>query len=107
MAGLALALAPTWTAARPASAADVPDFDRTVAPILARRCLDCHSGPEPKGGLDLSRRASAMRGGDSGEVIRPGKPEESLLWEHVDDGTMPPRTALPGPEKSTLRDWIA
>ena len=33
-----------------------PDFDREVAPLLAARCLDCHSGPKPKGKLDLSRR---------------------------------------------------
>ena len=29
------------------------DFDAKVAPILARRCLDCHSGSDPKGKLDL------------------------------------------------------
>ena len=40
------------------------DFDAKVAPILARRCLDCHSGADPKGKLDLSRRASALRGGE-------------------------------------------
>jgi hypothetical protein len=32
---------------------DSRDFDATVAPILARRCLDCHSGSDPKGKLDL------------------------------------------------------
>ena len=55
--GLAIASALTG----PAGAA-APDFDGRVAPILARRCLDCHSGPEPKGGLDLSRRASQTVG---------------------------------------------
>src|SRR5437763_15737270 len=86
--------------------AEAPDFDRQVAPILARRCLDCHSGPEPKGELDLSRREAAMKGGSSGEVILPGKPDESLLWEHVADGTMPPKTTLLDAEKATHRDWI-
>src|SRR5277367_5792569 len=33
------------------------DFDGQVAPLLVRRCLDCHSGPDPKGKLDLSRRS--------------------------------------------------
>src|SRR4051794_29752674 len=89
--GLAIA---TIGAARPARAADAAalDFDGRVAPVLIRRCLDCHAGLDPKGGLDLSRRAAALRGGDSGEVIVPGKPEESLLWEQVADGSMPPRT---------------
>src|SRR6266566_1856092 len=62
------------------------DFDRTVAPLLIRRCLDCHSGPKPKGGLDLSRRRSAWGGGESGDAIVPGKPGESLVWEYVDGG---------------------
>src|SRR5205809_4965012 len=95
-----------WAAAVPAKA-DRPDFDQRVAPILLRRCLDCHSGPEPKGGLDLSRREAALRGGDSGAAIVPGNPVESLLWEQIDDGTMPPKTKLLEDEKSILRAWIA
>ncbi|WP_161625804.1 DUF1553 domain-containing protein [Singulisphaera acidiphila] len=83
------------------------NFDREVAPILARRCLDCHSGPEPKGGLDLSSRTTSLRGGTNGEVIVPGKPDESVLWEQVADGTMPPKTKLSPAEKSTLKRWIA
>ena len=29
-------------------------FDRLVAPLLARHCLDCHSGAKPKAGLDMT-----------------------------------------------------
>ena len=83
------------------------DFDAKVAPILARRCLDCHSGPDPKGKLDLSTNASALAGGKSGPAIVPGKPEESLLWEHVASDEMPPKSPLPATEKAVLRDWIA
>jgi hypothetical protein len=101
---LALALV---SVGKQAESADAPDFDRTVAPILARRCFDCHSGSDPKGGLDLSRRATAMRGGDGGEAIVPGKPDESLFWENVADGSMPPKSKLTDAEKSTLRAWIA
>ena len=39
-----------------------PDFDERVAPLLSERCLDCHSGGKPKGGLDLRRRARRWRG---------------------------------------------
>ena len=90
-----------------ASAGDARGFDASVAPILARRCLDCHSGADPKGKLDLSRRPSAMAGGESGEAIVPGKPDESLLWEQVESGEMPPKSPLPAGEKAALRDWIA
>ncbi len=82
-------------------------FDASVAPILARRCLDCHSGAEPKGKLDLSRRASAIGGGEGGPAIVPGRPDESLLWERVEADEMPPKSPLSGAEKAALRDWIA
>ena len=88
-------------------AGDAPGFDASVAPILARRCLDCHSGPDPKGKLDLSQRASAMAGGKGGVAIVPGKSDESLLWEQVESGEMPPKVTLSAQEKASLRDWIA
>src|SRR3954454_13980174 len=70
-------------------------FDASVATILARRCLDCHSGPDPKGKLDLSRRSAVLEGGESGPAIVPGHPDESPLWERVEAGEMPPKAALP------------
>ena len=83
------------------------DFDRRVAPIVARRCLDCHSGINPKGKLDLARRAAALAGGKTGVAIVPGKLEESLLWERVESGEMPPKAPLPEAEKVAIRQWIA
>jgi hypothetical protein len=85
----------------PVGGAGRPAFDDTIAPLLVRRCLDCHSGPKPKGGLDLTRREAAA------EVIEPGKLEESLLWEYVSKGKMPPKKPLPAPEKRLLKTWIA
>jgi hypothetical protein len=83
------------------------DFDARIAPILARRCLDCHSGPDPKGKLDLSGRAPALRGGEGGPSIIPGRPAESAVLERIADGEMPPKTSLPEAEVAALRDWIA
>jgi hypothetical protein len=83
------------------------DFDARVAPILIQRCLDCHSGDEPKGKLDLSRRRSAFAGGKSGEAIVAGKPEESPLWEKIEAGEMPPKHHLPDAEKAAIKRWIA
>lgn len=83
------------------------DFDAKVAPLLARRCLDCHSGADPKGKLDLSRKIAALAGGESGTVIVPGKPEDSLLWERVSSDEMPPKSPLSMSEKTVLRSWLA
>jgi hypothetical protein len=88
-------------------AADAPDFDRQVAPLLAAHCLDCHSGAEPKGGLDLSRSDRATKGGDSGAAITPGDAEQSLLWERVADDEMPPKKPLATAEKKILQTWLA
>lgn len=82
-------------------------FDRAIAPLLASRCLECHAGAKPDGGLDLSRRESAMKGGDSGLALMAGKPDESLLWEKIRDGEMPPKHPLPEKEREALRRWIA
>ena len=82
-------------------------FDRVVAPILARRCLDCHSGPEPKGKLDLSQKATTAKGGKTGPAIMPGNLDDSLLWQHVVDDEMPPKKPLPATEKAVLKSWIA
>lgn len=89
-------------------AADEPavTFDREIAPLLVRRCLDCHSGAEKKGMLDLSRAESATKGGESGAALVPGKSVDSLLWQKVRDGEMPPKKPLPKEEIELLRRWI-
>src|SRR4051812_18128820 len=96
--------------ARPALAQSVkktpPAFEE-VAPILARRCLSCHSGDHPKGKLDLTTRSGMSTGGKHGPAVVVGKPMESLLWKYVEQGRMPPRRSLPESEKAFLRQWIA
>jgi hypothetical protein len=55
-------------------------FEKKVRPLLAERCLSCHS-PEKKvkGGLRLDTKDGWMTGGDSGPSIVPGEPDKSLL----------------------------
>ncbi len=82
-------------------------FEKSIAPLLADRCLECHDSPTKEGGLDLSHRTSALAGGDSGRVIVPGKSAESLLWESVLSDSMPAdRPPLSAEEKGQLRKWI-
>ena len=44
-------------------------FDQQVAPLLIRRCIQCHNGFDLKGKLDLSTREGALKGGESGPSI--------------------------------------
>ena len=85
---------------------DGPTFRRTIAPLLARHCLRCHSGPAPKGGLDLSRPATFAKGGVSGVAVDPGNPEASLLWKRVAAKEMPPKQRLTRTQLQTLKQWI-
>ena len=94
-------------AAVKAPAADRPlDFDRDIAPLLASRCLDCHGGAEPKGGLNLARRESAEKGGESGPAFVARKLADSQAWVRVDANEMPPKKPLTDDEKQLLKRWI-
>jgi len=82
-------------------------FETKIAPLLARHCLECHDSASKKGGLDLSRKIAALAGGESGEVIVPGKAAESLLWEQVSSDEMPKETdPMSAQDKTLLREWI-
>ena len=92
--------------------ASAPDFERDVAPILIRRCLECHSAAEASGALVLTTRQGALEGGDSGPALLPADPSRSPLLERVSSGEMPPEKKnepqpLPASEVETLRRWIA
>ncbi len=65
-----------------------------VMPILLRRCTVCHGLRRQEGGLDLRSKATMLRGGKSGPVIVPGKPEASRLIQKLRAGQMPPRGRL-------------
>jgi hypothetical protein len=94
--------------AAPASAAPV-SFTTHVAPLLQKRCLSCHNPDKPRGGLDLSTRAAALKGGESGPALVPRSAARSLLVRMVS----PPKARMPrsGPklareEVAALRAWI-
>ena len=92
--------------------AEEVDFARDIAPIFEQHCLHCHGEDEQESGLRLDRRASMMRGGDSGlAAVVPGKPDKSYLIEvinHVDEEmAMPPdEDKIPAAEIELLTRWI-
>ncbi|MFI5458032.1 MAG: PSD1 and planctomycete cytochrome C domain-containing protein [Isosphaerales bacterium] len=77
-----------------------------VATILANQCVSCHGPEQKKGGLDLSRRATALLGGKSGKVIVPGEPDLSLLVDKVTEGEMPPKGGLGREQIEAVRAWV-
>ena len=79
---------------------------KQVAAILANQCVSCHGPEQKKGGLDLSRRATALTGGKSGTAIVPGSPDESLLVDKVAEGEMPPKGALATEQVAAVRAWV-
>jgi hypothetical protein len=105
---VALFSGPVWTAEP--SPAEVRFFETHVRPILATRCYRCHAAEKQKGGLRLDSREGLLAGGDSGPVVVPGKPQESLLISAVgyaDEALqMPPNEKLPEREIEPLRQWV-
>jgi hypothetical protein len=81
-------------------------FRDHVRPILVESCLTCHSGEKPKGKLDLTREAAALKGGENGPGVVPGKPDESLIVEKVESGEMPPQHPLDKDQAKIFRSWI-
>jgi mono/diheme cytochrome c family protein/uncharacterized membrane protein len=99
-----------WQAAAPA-ADDPGDLARQARAIFATKCTNCH-GPnlaKPRGRFgyvtDLVRIAANR------EMVVPGAPDESELWELIKRGEMPPADSPTGPlsveQKEAIRGWIA
>ena len=87
-------------------------YQRRVAPLIDKYCLKCHAGVQQKGGLDLRSLETALRGGESGSALIPGKPNESHLFQFVSPKAanhMPPdpKRQLTAEEISLLKTWIA
>ncbi|HEY7496873.1 MAG TPA: DUF1549 domain-containing protein [Vicinamibacterales bacterium] len=101
---------PQQTTRVPAARAGRIDFQRQVQPILAERCLECHSQDKRKGGLSLAAYADVLEGGKDGPVVRPGNSGNSLLIHRVTGSVEPrmPKDELPldSNEIAIIRAWI-
>src|SRR5438067_2784504 len=83
-------------------------FEKHVRPILKANCFDCHGeGEKLKGGLDLRLRRLLVQGGKSGPALVPGQRDESLLFERISKGEMPPgKKKLTKEELAVIGRWI-
>lgn len=94
-----------------APAATPVDFVKEVLPVLEQRCFSCHGPRKQEGDLRLDHKPSALKGGDSGTAIVPGRAEDSLLV-HLIEGRDPKRRMprkgepLTPAETAVIRAWI-
>jgi Protein of unknown function (DUF1553)/Protein of unknown function (DUF1549)/Planctomycete cytochrome C len=116
---IAILAASMLTSAAVALAGDVrrPDaerftfFEKSIRPVLVKRCYVCHSAKvnPPKGNLRLDTKAGMLKGGDTGPAIVPGKPQDSLLLgalRYKDGLNMPPKGKLPASVVADFERWI-
>jgi cytochrome c553 len=81
-------------------------FRQQVRPVLVGKCLTCHGADKKKGGLDLSRRLTALAGGKHGAAVVPGSASGSLLFERIAAHEMPPDSPLSTKQVAAFRHWI-
>src|SRR5438128_1302891 len=101
---LAAALCAAWLLSARVALADEPPsakqtefFEKSVRPILAAHCFECHGPKKQRAGLRLDSRPAMMSGGETGAAIVPGQPEKSLLIKalhYQSEPKMPPDAPL-------------
>lgn len=93
-----------------AAGPDMPpvQFETQIQPILSKKCAHCHGKEKRNAGLNLATSADLQLGGESGPIVVAGQPDESLLFQKVRDGEMPPEgnEPLTKTESELIRQWI-
>ena len=88
-------------------------FEKQVKPVLESACLSCHGEKKPKGELAIHTYEALLEGSEYGEVVVPGKPEDSTLYTTTilppdADEVMPPKAPfLSKAQADVLKEWIA
>ncbi len=91
------------------------EFDKDIFPMLQANCVACHNKAKSEGDLNLESSQAIMKGGSSGALIVPGKPDESYLYQvasRTEESFMPPWPNEVQAQKLTpaqvglLRQWI-
>ncbi len=94
----------------PLHAEEPPSFARDVAPIFTANCVGCHAASVQMGNLNLDSFEDLKKGGHHGEVIVPGKSDDSRLYLMI-TGKLTPAMPQSGKkladgEIETIRKWI-
>ena len=103
--------APASTQASASGPRPSVDYQQQVHPILAAKCLTCHSAERRSGGLSLGSYADVLEGGRNGAAVRPGDAEGSLLILRMTGEVAPVMPvglpALSAGEIAVIRVWIS
>src|SRR5258706_1646989 len=104
-------LGSTVRADLPAPAKKTIDFETDVRPIFVAACYSCHGPQKQKSDFRLDRRAAALKGGDNGLAIVPGKSADSPMIQRVASSSKAERMPPTGPtlmpaQIAILRAWI-
>ncbi len=83
------------------------DYNSEIQPIFNSSCTNCHSGSDAEEDLSLTSYNNVMNGGDSGDVVIPYDHANSLLWQYINSGFMPPGTNdLTDSQVDLIAQWI-
>ena len=90
---------------------DAVSYEKEVEPVLAEKCLFCHSGNVIEGKYDMSTYAGVLKGGKRGVAVVAGKPDESNMYKfstHTMKPVMPPNSEEPllPKELALIKLWI-
>jgi mono/diheme cytochrome c family protein len=82
-------------------------FEKDVKPIFQANCTDCHGTQVKLKDLNLTTEEATLKGSESGAVVAPGKPEDSILYKKVQSGAMPVgKPHLSDKDIATISSWI-
>lgn len=81
-----------------------------ILPLFRKHCLNCHNADKASADLNVATYQALMAGGASGEAIKPGSPDSSLLFKltaHAAEPRMPPKSPkIPDADLALLKTWI-
>ncbi|MCX7419108.1 MAG: PSD1 and planctomycete cytochrome C domain-containing protein [Planctomycetia bacterium] len=91
--------------------ADNIDYETQIKPIFAKHCIDCHKAEKNESGYQVDIATAAIKGGDRGAAVVPGKSDASLLFQALigkgEVTAMPyEKPRLPAEQIELIKKWI-
>ena len=84
------------------------DYNTEIQTIFNANCTSCHMYGNASGGLTLTSYSGVMTNSNSGASVVPDDHANSLLWQRVNNGEMPPgnNPDLNSDEVDLIAQWI-